>query len=146
MHTQWSDGSGTVKEMAHAATERGYNYIAITDHSKGLKIANGIDEKQLAAQGREIEAVNLELQRHGSVLTVSRSAEVNLSTRGEMDLTSAALGKLDLVLGSFHSTLRRTEDQTSRYVAALQNHNLHILGHPQGRVYSMLRQWVSQLL
>jgi len=61
MHTRWSDGSGTIAEMADAAANRSYEYIAITDHSKGLKIAGGIDERPLNRQGREIEKVNMAL-------------------------------------------------------------------------------------
>jgi histidinol phosphatase-like PHP family hydrolase len=131
MHTNWSDGSGTVAEMAAAATERRYEYIAITDHTKGLSIAGGINEAQLAGQGEEIAGVN----RDGGA-TVLRSAELNLNTAGEPDIEPAAMRRLDIVLGSFHSALRKKEDQTSRYFAALRNPHLHILGHPRGRVYN----------
>jgi histidinol phosphatase-like PHP family hydrolase len=131
MHTQWSDGSGTIAEMAAAAAERNYEYIAITDHTKGLSIAGGIGEAQLAAQGEQIEQVN-----RASEVTVLRSAELNLNTRGEGDMEPASLQQLDVVLGSFHSALRRKEDQTERYLAALANPHLHILGHPRGRVYN----------
>ena len=86
MHTGWSDGSASILEMAQAAGDRGYSYIAITDHSKGLKIAGGIDEKALAEQGREITRVNSAV--HGSGLTVLRSIEMNLNPRGEGDMES----------------------------------------------------------
>jgi histidinol phosphatase-like PHP family hydrolase len=131
MHTQWSDGSGTIAEMAAAATERDYEYIAITDHTKALSIAGGIDEAQLAAQGEEVAAVNRE-----STVTVLRSAELNLNTRGEGDMEPKSLRGLDVVLGSFHSALRKKEDQTERYLAALRNPHLQTLGHPRGRVYN----------
>jgi putative hydrolase len=136
MHTRWSDGSGTVEEMAAAGQARGYEYLAITDHSKGLKIAGGIDEVQLAQQAREIEAVNRSLGANGDRLTVLRSIEMNLNPRGEGDMDARALRRLDLVLGSFHSSLRTTEDQTERYLAALRNPYVQILGHPRGRVYN----------
>ena len=136
MHTHWSDGSGTVAEMATAANERGYEYIAITDHSKGLKIAGGIDEASLRAQGREIAAVNKSISRSGEKLTVLRSIEMNLNPRGEGDMNPRSLSGLDLVLGSFHSALRATSDQTERYVAALRNPHIQILGHPRGRIYN----------
>jgi histidinol phosphatase-like PHP family hydrolase len=136
MHTQWSDGSGTVREMAEAAAERGYEYIAITDHSKGLKIAGGIDEAALKKQGEEIAATNSAIRAAGSRLTVLRSIELNFNPRGEGDMDPAALRGLDLVLGSFHSSLRKTDDQTDRYLAAIGNPHLHILGHPRGRVYN----------
>lgn len=134
MHTLWSDGSGSIAAMAAAAKERGYAYIAITDHSKGLKIAGGIDEKALAEQAREITAVNKALG--GSGVTVLRSIEMNLNPRGEGDMNPKSLARLDLVLGAFHSALRTKEDQTSRYLAALQNPDIQILGHPRGRIYN----------
>ncbi len=131
MHSQWSDGSGSILEMAEAGSERGYEYIAITDHSKGLKIAGGIDERALRKQAAEIDRVNRKSSCH-----VLKSTEMNLNPRGEGDMDSQALRELDLVLGSFHSALRTKEDQTSRYLAALRNPNVHILGHPRGRIYN----------
>ena len=136
MHSRWSDGSATIAEMADAAKERSYDYIAITDHSKGLKIAGGIDERALKRQGTEIAKVNAALSKSGSQLTVLRSIEMNLNPRGEGDMSPDSLRSLDLVLGSFHSALRTTEDQTERYLAALRNPHIHILGHPRGRIYN----------
>jgi histidinol phosphatase-like PHP family hydrolase len=136
MHTVWSDGSGTVADMAAEAVKRGYEYIAITNHTKGLKIANGLDEKRLRAQAREIESVNRQLKKAGTAFTVLRSTEVNLSPLGAVDMDARALAKLDIVLGSFHSSLRKTDDQTARYLSALRNPSIHTLGHPKGRVYN----------
>ena len=136
MHTRWSDGSATVAEMADAAANRSCEYIAITDHSKGLKIAGGIDERALKRQGTEIANVNAALSKSSSNLTVLRSIEMNLNPRGEGDMSPDSLRSLDLVLGSFHSALRKTEDQTERYLAALRNPHVHILGHPRGRIYN----------
>ena len=136
MHTTWSDGSGSLKDMADAAIERNYEYIAITDHSKGLKIAGGMDETQLARQAAEIESVNHWLEGAGNHLRLLRSIELNLNARGEGDMEVSALARLDIVLGCFHSSLRRKEDQTARYVAALRNPSVHILGHPRGRIYN----------
>ena len=134
MHTGWSDGSASVVEMADAAKDRGYEYIGITDHSKGLKIAGGIDEKALAEQAREIAGVNRVMA--GSGLTVLRSIEMNLNPRGEGDMDPRSLARLDIVLGAFHSALRTKEDQTPRYLAALRNPDIQILGHPRGRIYN----------
>jgi histidinol phosphatase-like PHP family hydrolase len=136
MHTLWSDGSASVAEMAAAAQARGYEYIAITDHSKGLKIAGGIDEAALAKQGDEIAAVDQSIRAANGQLHVLRSIEMNLNPRGEGDMDVAALRGLDLVLGSFHSSLRTTEDQTERYLKAIRNPQVHILGHPRGRIYN----------
>jgi len=136
MHTQWSDGSGSISQMAAEAENRGYTYIAITDHSKGLKIAGGIDEAALRRQAKEIVATNRATARTGGKVTVLRSIEMNLNPRGEGDLEPLALRNLDLVLGSFHSSLRTTEDQTERYLRALRNPHIQILGHPRGRIYN----------
>ena len=134
MHTTWSDGSASVLEMAEAAKQRGYEYIAITDHSKGLKIAGGIDERALAKQAREIASANR--ARHLRGLTVLRSIEMNLNPRGEGDMEPASLGQLDIVLAAFHSALRTKDDQTPRYLAALRNRDIQILGHPRGRIFN----------
>ena len=134
MHSRWSDGSGTIAEMADAAKERSYDYIAITDHSKGLKIAGGINERALRKQGLEIANINNLLLKVGAKLTVLHSIEMNLNLHGEGDMQS--LSSLDIVLGSFHSSLRTIQDQTDRYLAALRNPNIQILGHPRGRIYN----------
>ena len=136
MHTAWSDGSGSMEDMARAASDRGYEYIAITDHSKGLKIAGGIDEGQLQQQAIEIEEVNAKLQADGHKVHVLRSIELNLDPQGKGDMERDCLKRLDLVLGCFHSALRKKEDQTERYLAALRNPDIQILGHPRGRIYN----------
>ncbi len=136
MHTRYSDGSGTIREMANAANERGYEYIGITDHSKGLKIAGGIDEARLQKQMEEIARTNAALGRKRASVTVLCSLEMNLNPRGEGDMDPKALARLDIVLGSFHSQLRKKEDQTKRYVAAIRNRDIQVLGHPRGRIYN----------
>jgi histidinol phosphatase-like PHP family hydrolase len=136
MHTRWSDGTGTVAEMAEAGAERDYEYIALTDHGKALKIAGGIDESDLARQGQEIKAANETLAREGRKLRVLRSVELNLDVKGRGDIEPKALKNLDIVLGAFHSSLRKSDDQTSRYLGALSERHLNILGHPRGRIFN----------
>jgi DNA polymerase (family 10) len=136
MHTRWSDGAGSIQDMATAAIERGYRYIAITDHTRSLKIAGGMDESRLREQGREIDELKRQLQTQHPDFTILRSAEVNLSPTGEGDMPSSALAELDLTMGCFHSALRTRDDQTARYLAGLRNPDIHILGHPQTRVYN----------
>jgi DNA polymerase (family 10) len=136
MHSAWSDGSGTISEMAEAAQSRSYEYIAITDHSKKLKIAGGIDERALKKQGTEIAKVNESISKSGGNLIVLRSIEMNLDPHGKGDMSPKSLSGLDLILGSFHSSLRRVEDQTERYLAALRNPHIQILAHPRGRIYN----------
>jgi histidinol phosphatase-like PHP family hydrolase len=133
-HSEWSDGSGTLEAMAEAAAARGYEWLAVTDHSKGLAIAGGLDEARLREQGREIERIN-----GSSPVRLLRSVEMNLDPRGRGDLDSELLGELDVVLGAFHSALRRGEDQTERYLAALDNPSIDILAHPRGRVWNFRR-------
>ena len=133
MHTRWSDGSASVAEMAAAGGERGYELVAITDHSRTLRIAGGMDEETLAAQGAEIERAQELAGAAGPAIL--RSVELNLDREGRGDMDPGALSRLDVVLGSFHSALRETTDQTERYLWALRNPDVHILGHPRGRMY-----------
>jgi histidinol phosphatase-like PHP family hydrolase len=131
MHSTWSDGGSTIEEMARAADELGYAYIGITDHSqKLLPIVRGLDEERLVRQAIEIEQVNANVG-----VRVLRSIEMNLSPTGEGDLAPSALAKLDIVLGSFHSQLRKSDDQTERYLAAIANPHINVLAHPRGRIY-----------
>lgn len=128
MHTNYSDGTSSVAQMAEAAAERGYEYIAITDHSAGQRIPPGMNSDQIAQQAREIEAVNA-----SGGIRVLRGIEMNLTPTGEGDTDPEVLDNLDIVLGSFHSKLRITEDQTARYLAGLLNPNIQVLAHPKGR-------------
>ena len=136
MHTVYSDGKESIEDMARAGMDLGYEYVAVTDHSKGLRIAGGIDEEALAGQMREIDALNDLLASGGRPFRVLRSLEMNLGRDGSGDMDPDVLGRLDLVLGSFHSSLRVTEDQTDRYVSALENPDIDVLGHPRGRKYN----------
>jgi histidinol phosphatase-like PHP family hydrolase len=136
MHSVWSDGSGSITEMAEAAAQRGYEYIAITDHAQSLRIAGGIDERQLQEQGAEIAEINASFEALGTSLRVLQSIELNLNPQGEGDMPRSALDGLDLVLGCFHSALRKKDDQTERYVRALRNPDIQILGHPRGRIFN----------
>jgi histidinol phosphatase-like PHP family hydrolase len=139
MHSVYSDGSESVAEVAAHCAELGYEYIAITDHSKGLPIAGGIDESVLAQQMDEIDRINDDSRAAGTQLTVLRALEMNIGLDGSGDMEPDALKKLDLIVGSFHSQLRKSEDQTDRYLAALENPFVHIIGHPRGRMYNRRR-------
>jgi DNA polymerase (family 10) len=132
MHTEETDGSSTIEEMADAAAALGRERIAITDHSKTLRITNGMDEARLVAQGEHISAVNA--GRSGPV--VLRSIEMDLGPDGAGDMDPTALARLDLVLGAFHSKLRLRDDQTERYFRGLDNPDIQVLAHPRGRIYN----------
>ncbi|HEX2266839.1 MAG TPA: PHP domain-containing protein, partial [Actinomycetota bacterium] len=137
MHTTYSDGKAPLPEMVSEARTYGYEHVAITDHSKGLPIARGMDEARLAAQGYEIGGLNQDLEKSGDGFQILRAIEMNISPEGEGDMDIEALRALDLVLGAFHSQLRVTEDQTERYVAALRNPTLNVLAHPRGRRFGV---------
>jgi histidinol phosphatase-like PHP family hydrolase len=131
MHTTHSDGMLPVAEMVEAASAYGYRFVAITDHSKSLKIAHGMDETELAEEGEEIDALNA----GGRLPRVLKSIEMDVFEDGTGDMDAAALRRLDLVLGAFHTKLRVREDRTDRYLAALRNPDLHVLAHPRTRKY-----------
>jgi histidinol phosphatase-like PHP family hydrolase len=136
MHTTDSDGNATLLEMLQAARGSGHRYVAFTDHSKGLPIANGMDEERLRAQAETLGEANAAVAAEGGApITGLQGIEMNLSPEGEGDMDPAALGELDIVLGAFHSKLRLKEDQTERYLAAVANPDVQVLAHPRGRMY-----------
>lgn len=145
MHSEESDGRVPIEEMARTGIQLGYSYIAITDHSKGLKIAGGMDEAQFADQGRRIDDLNRQLVEEDCGFKVLKAIEMNLSPDGSGDMERDCLAALDLVLGSFHSQLRRKEDQTDRYIAGIENPDVDVLGHPRCRIYNfrvgLLADW-----
>jgi histidinol phosphatase-like PHP family hydrolase len=136
MHTTYSDGRASVADMVGAAEGQGHEYVAVTDHSKGLRIARGMDEEGFAVQDREIEALNGELEARGRPIRALRAIEANLSPDGEPDMDPSWLAGRDLVLGAFHSKLREPDDQTDRYLAALSSGAIDILAHPRGRKFN----------
>jgi histidinol phosphatase-like PHP family hydrolase len=136
VHTTWSDGHATVGVMADEAARLGRTHIVITDHSKGLPIAGGKDERAFAAQREEIAQENARLRAAGTELTLLAGIEMNLSPNGDGDMDPGLLRSLDLVLGAFHSKLRLRDDQTDRYLAALRNPSIDVLAHPRGRIFN----------
>lgn len=135
VHSTDSDGSLPFRDMALAARDLGRTFIAITDHSKSLRIARGMDEERLADQGRRIEAFNHVRLVAGDGFRVLRSIEMDVFPNGKGDMDPPALAPLDLVLGAFHTKLRVNEDQTERYLATLRNPTVSILAHPKARMF-----------
>ncbi len=131
MHSEWSDGSPTVQEIADACVERGYQYAAVTDHSYGLRIAGGMSMADAAAQRVDIEDVNA---RHGGRFRLLQGIEANIDAVGQLDLTDDEATTFDVVLAAPHSLLRRNNDQTDRMLTALQHPMVRILAHPRGRI------------
>lgn len=130
MHTTESDGKASLSEMAEAAAALGYEYIAITDHSKALAMANGLDESRVVAFARQVR----ELNREGLPLRVFSGLECDILRDGAMDLAEDALAELDFVIGSVHSFMNlEPAEMTDRLLRALESPSLRVLGHPTGR-------------
>jgi DNA polymerase (family 10) len=131
MHTTASDGNNTIREMAEAALARGLSYIAITDHSKSLVIANGLDEVRALEHIDQIRAVDREM---GGRIRVFAGIEVDILADGALDLDDEVLARMDVVIASIHSRFEQTrEEMTARVLRAIENPNVRILGHPTGR-------------
>src|SRR5277367_886985 len=131
MHTTETDGRATLQEMAEAARELGYQYIAITDHSKALAMANGLDEDRAVAFAQQVR----ELNRDGLGIRVFSGLECDIRKDGSMDLEEDALAELDLVVASVHSFMNlEAAEMTDRMLRALESPNVRILGHPTGRI------------
>ncbi len=131
-HSKWSDGAATIREMAEGARARGLKYIAITDHSRGLGVANGLDEKRTREQWKEIDAINHELK---GAFTVLKSVEVEIRADGTLDLPDDLLAGYDIVLATTHSALNQSREKiTERVLKALHHPLVDIFGHPTGQL------------
>jgi len=131
MHSTWSDGTQSIKEMAEAARELGYEYIAITDHTGDLRIAGGLDEKALLKYMAEIERADKEL----AGFRILKGAEVNIRKDGTLDVSDKILAKLDIVLAAVHSSFKMPRaEMTKRIIRAMENPNVNVIVHPTGRV------------
>ncbi len=131
VHSNWSDGTSSIEEIARAAQKRGYQYIAICDHSKSLKIAHGLDESRLMKEIEEIDRINEKIQG----FQILKGTEVDILNDGRLDFPEKVLEKLDLVVASIHSGFKQEKEKmTKRIVRALENPMVHILGHPSGRL------------
>src|SRR5262249_15796067 len=129
MHTTETDGRATLEEMAEACRERGYEYIAITDHSKALAMANGLDEARAVAFAKQVRGIN------NLGIRVFSGIECDIRRDGVMDLENDALAELDFVIGSVHSYMNlEPNEMTDRLMRALACPSLRVLGHPTGRI------------
>jgi DNA polymerase (family 10) len=130
-HTDWSDGTASVRQMALAAKERGQEYLAITDHSRGLGVANGLDAERLREQRQEIDRVNAEL----APFRVLQGVELEVRADGSLDLPDEVLDELDLVVASVHTGLRQDGERlTARALSAIRHSLVDVLAHPTGRI------------
>lgn len=130
-HTNATDGKNTLKEMAEAAREKGYSYFAVTEHSKKVAMAGGLNEDDLEIQIREIDALNKKLKK----ITIIKGIEVDILEDGSLDLPDSILKELDLVICAIHYNLNLTQKkQTRRILKAMENPYFNILAHPTGRM------------
>jgi histidinol phosphatase-like PHP family hydrolase len=129
MHSQWSDGSRAIAEMAVACADRGYTHMAVTDHTDGLTITRGLSAAGLAAQHREIDEIN---KATAGRFRVIKGIEANILADGSIDVPR---DRPELVLAAPHSKLDSDEDQTSRLLRAVATPGVHILAHPSGRKF-----------
>jgi DNA polymerase (family 10) len=131
MHTKATDGKNSIAEMAHKAKEMGYAYIAITDHSKAVRVAGGLDEKGLAKHIQEIEKVSRQIPG----MRILKGVEVDILADGSLDLKDDILKECDVVLASVHSRFNMEEgEMTRRIIKAIENPYVTILAHPTGRL------------
>jgi DNA polymerase (family X) len=140
-HTVATDGKNTIREMAEAAMERGYEYIAITDHSKNLAMTNGLDDTRALEHIKKIREADEELEGR---IRIFPGIEVDILGDGELDLSNEVLAQMDVVIASIHSLFNQPEAQmTERVLRAIENPYVRILGHPTGRL--LLRREAFQI-
>ena len=131
MHTVETDGRNTIEEMAEAARAHGYKYMAITDHSKNLAFANGLDDKRAIEHIKRIRDAN---DRIGEI-KIFAGVEVDILADGTLDLSDWVLEQLDIVIASVHSHFNQSPaEMTDRLLRAIQNPNVSLIGHPTGRI------------
>jgi DNA polymerase (family 10) len=131
VHTRDSDGFNTIEEIISAAREKGYQYIAITDHSQSLHIAGGLDEPRLLEQMKKID----ELNQNINDFHILKGIEVDIKSDGTLDLSDSILQKLDLVIAAIHSGFKQEKEQLmERLTRAMRNPFVNIIAHPTGRV------------
>lgn len=131
VHSDWTDGTESIEAMAVAAQARGYQYIALTDHSRRVAMAHGLDPARVAKQSRAIDKLNARFKG----FTILKGIEVDILKDGTLDLPDSTLAGLDVVVASVHSFFDLTaEAQTARIVRAMQSRHVSIIGHPTGRL------------
>jgi DNA polymerase (family 10) len=131
MHTKATDGASSLREMVDGARARGYAYVAITDHSRAVRVAHGLGSAELRKQARELRALRQEVKD----IVILQGAEVDILEDGSLDLDDETLGELDVVIVAVHSALHMTEAaMTERVLRAMRHPRAAILAHPTGRL------------
>jgi DNA polymerase (family 10) len=134
VHSKWSDGANTIEEMAQAAKELGYSYIAISDHSQSLRVAGGLGIADLRKKKKEIDKINEKLKG----FRVLYGTEVEIDSGGKIDYKDEVLKEFDVVIGAIHSGFKQSKEQlTRRVIKACENKYVHIIAHPTGRLWGV---------
>ncbi|MDD5569424.1 MAG: DNA polymerase/3'-5' exonuclease PolX [Candidatus Pacebacteria bacterium] len=134
-HSSWDGGEDSLRELGERAIEVGYEYLGITDHTKTLKIENGLDEKELIRQRKEIDKLNKEWKTQGKKFRLLQGAEVEIHKDGSLDFKDEVLKQLDFVSVSVHSNFKMGKtEMTKRIVKAISNPYVDILNHPTGQI------------
>jgi DNA polymerase (family X) len=134
-HSNWNGGSHTIEEMALEAKNIGYHYIGISDHTKFLRIENGLNERGLSRQAKEIANLNKRFRESGSNFVILHGCEANILKDGSLDIKDEALKKLDYVIAGVHSQFKMNrKEMTERIIKAMENPYVNIIAHPTGRL------------
>lgn len=134
-HSSWNGGQHSIKAMVDMAIVLGYAYLGISDHTKFLRIENGLDEKQLTEQRKEIDKLNSKFNSQNSKFKILQGCEANILNNGSVDIKDSALEKLDYVIAGVHSSLKMPkEEMTNRIIIAMKNPHIDIIAHPTGRL------------
>ena len=134
-HSDWDGGTNPIEEMVKAAMKMGYQYLGISDHTKFLRIEQGLNEKQLFQQRKEIDKLNQKFKVQNSKFKVLQGAETNILNDGSIDINNEALKKLDYAIAGIHSSFKmEKEKMTERIIKAIKNPYIKIISHPTGRI------------
>ncbi len=141
-HSDWNGGENSILEIAKKAISLRYQYIGISDHTKFLKIENGLNEKELLKQRKEIDRLNEKFKKKKSKFRILQGAETNILKDGSIDIKDEALAKLDYVIAGIHSNFKMKKDEmTNRIIKAIKNPHIDIISHPTGRLLKKREQY-----
>ncbi|MEK6902102.1 MAG: PHP domain-containing protein, partial [archaeon] len=142
VHTRWSDGAADTETMIQAAIAKGYEYVAITDHSKSDVVANGLNEKRVKEHLKELDA----MQKKYPNIHILKGSEVAILSDGKLDYGNDVLNELDIVIGSIHSGFKNEAAKiTKRLVSALENEQLTFIAHPTGRLINQRNPYAFEM-
>lgn len=135
VHCNWNGGADSIEVLANEAMKIGYEYIGISDHTKFLRIENGLDEKQIEERNKEIDKINAKLENRNLKFKILKGCEANILDDGKVDINDKTLAKLDYVIAGIHSRFKMPKEKmTERIIRAMKNPHIDIISHPTGRI------------